>query len=195
MSRFGSTGSEGPTHRATPGRLRRRQLVDRRWCVPPAMLRDPADRLEGDSILSESPGDFGLLLWKTVRDVRLWAEVRPEARGNLFGRGSVDTRLALLAATAVPPQVSASVDPRTVLRMWNSESSTRVAATSRAPTVFSGPPSGSDSGTASVSVACRRRTVVFGSRCCGATPPVRRDSPAWRRVRMSRARRVAWTFC
>ncbi|MCA1792118.1 MAG: hypothetical protein LC667_20380, partial [Thioalkalivibrio sp.] len=37
--------------------------VSRRWCVPLAMLRDPADKLEGDSILAETPGDFGLLLW------------------------------------------------------------------------------------------------------------------------------------
>lgn len=97
-----------PTPFVPPGRCLPRE--SRRWCVPPAMLRDPADGLEGDSILAESPGDFGLLLWETVRDVRLWGETPRNARGNLFGRASADARLSLLASTAVPPQVAAPLD-------------------------------------------------------------------------------------
>jgi hypothetical protein len=81
--------------------------VPRPWCVPPAIQRDPGDKLEGDHILEESPGDFGLLLWWTVRDVMLWADTPPERRGDLFREGS---RLALLAGTETPPEVSAAVD-------------------------------------------------------------------------------------
>jgi hypothetical protein len=69
--------------------------------------RDPGDGLEGDHVLAESPGDFGLLLWRTVRDVTLWADTPLERRGALFREGS---RLALLAATEIPPEVSAAVD-------------------------------------------------------------------------------------
>jgi tetratricopeptide (TPR) repeat protein len=81
--------------------------VPRSWCVPPAIQRDPGDKLEGDHILEESPGEFGLLLWWTVRDVMLWADTAPERRGDLFREGS---RLALLAGTETPPEVSAAVD-------------------------------------------------------------------------------------
>jgi hypothetical protein len=83
------------------------RAVPRPWCVPPAIRRDPGDGLEGDHVLAESPGDFGLLLWRTVRDVTLWADTPLERRGELFREGS---RLALLAATEIPPEVSAAVD-------------------------------------------------------------------------------------
>ena len=89
------------------GRPRR---APRRWCIPPAMLRDPGDTLDGERILTESPGDFGLLLWCTARDVTLWAATPPDARGSLFRDGSADGRLSLLASTEIPPEVSASVD-------------------------------------------------------------------------------------
>jgi hypothetical protein len=84
--------------------------VHRRWCLPPAMLRDPADALEGDSILAESPGDFGLLLWQTVRDVTLWAGTPVDARGMLFRDGSAGARLGLLTMTDMPTGVSSAVD-------------------------------------------------------------------------------------
>ncbi|MCA1789605.1 MAG: hypothetical protein LC667_07050, partial [Thioalkalivibrio sp.] len=86
------------------------QLAARLWCLPLAMLRDPADKLEGDSILAETPGDFGLLLWWMARDVALWAGTPPSARNNLFTSGSVDARFMLLAAADVPPEVSAPLD-------------------------------------------------------------------------------------
>lgn len=89
------------------GGERERRRVRRRWCVPPAIRRDPGDRLEGDQILDESPGDLGLLLWRTVRDLTLWADTPPERRADLFREGS---RLALLAATEIPHEVSAAVD-------------------------------------------------------------------------------------
>lgn len=84
--------------------------VGRRWCISPAMLRDPADKLEGDSILQEIPGDLGLLLWTTARDVVLWGTTPRKMRGGLFSDGTGDGRFALLAGTEIPGTVSASVD-------------------------------------------------------------------------------------
>jgi hypothetical protein len=87
-----------------------RRRSPRLWCIPPAMLRDPGDGLEGDRILAETPDDLGLLLWRTVLDVTLWATTPHETRGNLFADGTADARLALLVATELPGKVSASVD-------------------------------------------------------------------------------------
>lgn len=88
---------------------RRCQGSPRRWCIPAAMLYDPGERLEGERILVESPNDFGLLLWRTVRDVALWASTPPDARCDLFAEGSADVRVIRLAATDVPPAVGAPV--------------------------------------------------------------------------------------
>jgi hypothetical protein len=82
----------------------------RLWCIPPAMLRNPGDGLEGDRILAETPDDLGLLLWRTVLDVTLWATAPDEKRANLFADGTANARLALLVATELPGKVSASVD-------------------------------------------------------------------------------------
>lgn len=82
----------------------------RLWCIPPAMLRDPGDGLEGDRILEETPAALGLLLWRTVLDVTLWATTPDEKRANLFADGTAAARLALLAATELPGKVAAAVD-------------------------------------------------------------------------------------
>ncbi|HEU0300889.1 MAG TPA: hypothetical protein VFR37_15615 [Longimicrobium sp.] len=74
------------------------------------MLRDPGERLEGENILAELPGDLGLLLWRAARDVTLWAGTPAESRRDLFSEGSANARLALLAATEIPSRVAASVD-------------------------------------------------------------------------------------
>lgn len=79
-------------------------------CIPLAMLRDPGETLEGDRILEESPGEFGLLLWRTARDVTLWGGTPPEQRAKLFAEGSAEARLGLLTLTDIPPAVSAAVD-------------------------------------------------------------------------------------
>lgn len=76
----------------------------------PQSCGTPAIWLEGERVLSETPGDFGLLLWRTVRDVTLWADTPQNQRGSLFVEGSVDRRIALLAAADIPPEVSAVVD-------------------------------------------------------------------------------------
>ncbi len=88
----------------------RRRAVARRWCVPPAMERNPGERLDGERILEESPGDIGLLLWRTVRDVGLWAMTPEEARAALFAEGMAGARVRLVTAVELPGKLAAPVD-------------------------------------------------------------------------------------
>lgn len=83
-----------------------RRYVPRRWCVPVVLLSNPADGIEGDSILAELPGELGLLLWQTARDVTLWGMTPPELRGELFAAGAAPLRPALLAGTELPPKIA-----------------------------------------------------------------------------------------
>ena len=90
--------------------MRRSASTSRRWCVPPSMLRDPDETLEGAAILEEVPGELGALLWRTVRDLTLWASTPPNARNGLFAERSGDARLSLLAAADVPAPISTALD-------------------------------------------------------------------------------------
>jgi hypothetical protein len=87
-----------------------RRGAARQWCVPPAIMRGPGERVDGVGVLAESSGELGLLLWQTARDVALWGETPHNQRGNLFADGSGDARVAQLAATDLPAVISASVD-------------------------------------------------------------------------------------
>lgn len=92
------------------GKERRRPAGARRWCIPLVMLRDLSERLDGERILEETRGDLGLLLWRTVRDVALWAMTPEETRGALFAAGTADARVALVSAVELPVALSSSVD-------------------------------------------------------------------------------------
>jgi tetratricopeptide (TPR) repeat protein len=82
-----------------PGEVERR-----RWCVPPAVLRDPPESLEGAAVLDEVGGGLGVLLWQCVRDVTLWAAADgDEERRGLFSAGAGARRQALLRAAAAEP--------------------------------------------------------------------------------------------
>ena len=83
---------------------------DRRWCVPAAVTRDPGERLEGDRILSEFPGELGVLLWRTARDVVLWAGTPTEARAGLFSPEASGRRMARLLDTDLPEGLPAFLD-------------------------------------------------------------------------------------
>jgi tetratricopeptide (TPR) repeat protein len=67
----------------------------RRWNIPPALLREPGETLEGTAILEEFSSLRGLLLWLAFRDVLLWAQADPEARGGLFAPGAAQCRRQL----------------------------------------------------------------------------------------------------
>ncbi|MDB4951086.1 MAG: hypothetical protein JWM27_3735 [Gemmatimonadetes bacterium] len=64
----------------------------RRWCVPPALLREPHETLEGAHVLDEVPGELGLVLWESLRDVLLWAEAGEGQRAGLFQDGAAPVR-------------------------------------------------------------------------------------------------------
>lgn len=66
---------------------------------------DPSESLEGAGLLREYDGEFGFLLWQTVRDVALWAEAPKTARGMLFAQRGVAARTAVVHRAAVPERI------------------------------------------------------------------------------------------
>ena len=48
-----------------------RRKTRRRWCLPPAITRDPGEMLEAIHVLQEHQGTLALVLWTAVRDVTL----------------------------------------------------------------------------------------------------------------------------
>jgi tetratricopeptide (TPR) repeat protein len=87
----------------------RRRNATRRWCIPPAILREPDETLEASQILEELKGDLGLLLWNSLRDVTLWASVEPERREGLFTSEAAEKRLRDLRSCAVDPTLEVSL--------------------------------------------------------------------------------------
>jgi tetratricopeptide (TPR) repeat protein len=81
----------------------RRRNISRRWCIPPAILREPDETLEASQILEEFKFDLGLLLWNSLRDVTLWASVDPERREGLFTSEAAQKRLMLLQSLQLDP--------------------------------------------------------------------------------------------
>lgn len=67
--------------------------------VPPPLLSGN-ERIEGQGILDEFPGEDGVVLWKTFRSVRLWAELETQQRKEMISRDAYSARLAHLEAAA-----------------------------------------------------------------------------------------------
>jgi hypothetical protein len=61
--------------------------------------------VDGISILDEIGGDVGLLLWRSARNVALWAQARPEQRPGLFPGGAAQARTADLEHADVHPEL------------------------------------------------------------------------------------------
>jgi tetratricopeptide (TPR) repeat protein len=97
------------SRKSAPGPRSRRRNGPRRWCIPPAILREPGETLEASQILDEVPGDLGLLLWSCVRDVTLWASVPEERREGLFGPHAAERRLESLGASGAEPQLEVAL--------------------------------------------------------------------------------------
>lgn len=83
------------------GQKQKRRVV-RSWCVPAAVTRDAGEGLEGDRILFEFRGELGVLLWRTARDVVLWAGTPAAARAGLFSPEASGRRMARLLDTDLP---------------------------------------------------------------------------------------------
>lgn len=97
------------TRKSPRGPRGRRRNGSRRWCIPPAILREPDETLEGAEVLEEHPPELGLLLWSCLRDVTLWASVPQERREGLFTPEAAGKRLAALQATPVEPQLEVAL--------------------------------------------------------------------------------------
>lgn len=52
-------------------------------------------------MLEEVPGDAGLVLWQSLRNVLLWAAAAPEARRGLFSRAAAERRAGALRGVAL----------------------------------------------------------------------------------------------
>jgi tetratricopeptide (TPR) repeat protein len=61
--------------------------------------------VDGISILDEVSGDLGLLLWRSARNVTLWAETPAEQRATLFPGDAARSRIADLARVDVPAEL------------------------------------------------------------------------------------------
>ena len=93
-----------PISEMRPPRTGKRK--SRRQRVPPALTRGP-DRLDGLGILDEVGGELGLVLWRSARNVRLWAETPAERRGGLFSGGAAQVRRDELAGAGPDPELLA----------------------------------------------------------------------------------------
>ncbi|HYR10572.1 MAG TPA: hypothetical protein VEQ60_22540 [Longimicrobium sp.] len=58
-------------------------------------------------ILDEVPGDLGVLLWRSVRNITLWAATPAASRGALFSGGAADVRETDLSRLEVDAEIAA----------------------------------------------------------------------------------------
>lgn len=98
-----------PTRSRTSRPRGRRRNITRRWCIPPAILREPDETLEASQILEEFRGDLGLLLWNSLRDVTLWSAIDPGRREGLFTPDAAQKRLGQLQASTVDTSLEVSL--------------------------------------------------------------------------------------
>lgn len=68
--------------------------------VPPPLTRG-SEKFEGSSVLSEFEGEFGILLWQSLRNVLLWNATEPAKRKGLFSAGAEERRRVKLLSTEV----------------------------------------------------------------------------------------------
>lgn len=94
----------GDTARRRPAR------AGRRWCVPAAATRDPGEGLERVAVLEECEAELGVLLWRTVRDVELWAATPPARRASLFHPAAGERRALRTGQAEVPPELAGPLD-------------------------------------------------------------------------------------
>lgn len=68
--------------------------------VPPPLTRGD-EKFEGSSVLTEFEGDFGILLWQSLRNVLLWSTTDPARRKGLFASGAEERRRVKLLSADV----------------------------------------------------------------------------------------------
>jgi Tfp pilus assembly protein PilF len=72
--------------------------------LPPPITHG-GETIDSEVVLNEFPGELGLLFWKTVRAVRLWAEVPEGERTQTFTAEAHARRLERLAAGDIPEEI------------------------------------------------------------------------------------------
>jgi tetratricopeptide (TPR) repeat protein len=80
--------------------------ASRRTRIPPAVTRG-AETLPGAPILDEVSGDLGVVLWRSVRNVTLWASTPAASRGALFAGAAAGIREDDLARLEIDPELVA----------------------------------------------------------------------------------------
>jgi tetratricopeptide (TPR) repeat protein len=83
--------------------LQKRRRV-RRHRVP-FPLTDTAELFEGGEILRDFESEIAVVLWKSYKNVMLWAGAHPEERGSLFASGAGERRREDVRATPMDPVV------------------------------------------------------------------------------------------
>jgi tetratricopeptide (TPR) repeat protein len=82
--------------------------------IPPPITHGE-DSLDALVVLRELPDDLALVGWKTIRSVRLWAELPPEERGAVFAPDALAARLLLVREIESPELRGALEDAARVL--------------------------------------------------------------------------------
>ncbi len=81
---------------------REKTKMKRRWRIPPPLLQNgEGPGPEGLGILDEFRSELGIVLWKSLRSVLLWADTNPKDRHSLFSEGS-DERRQIEILSSVP---------------------------------------------------------------------------------------------
>lgn len=92
-----------PTMRALSGSPPART---RRTRVPPALTWG-SETLPASAVLDEVADELGVLLWRSARNVRLWAATPPARRGRLFDPAAAPVREAEIREAAPDPELLA----------------------------------------------------------------------------------------
>ncbi|HEU4452308.1 MAG TPA: hypothetical protein VFR81_04580 [Longimicrobium sp.] len=88
----------------SPGSWSAPNRPGRTWRVPPALVHDPGDALEGLGVLNErGGGPLSVVLWQVAREVLLWAQAGE--RAGLFARSAYGARLGVLRSLETPPEL------------------------------------------------------------------------------------------
>jgi tetratricopeptide (TPR) repeat protein len=78
----------------------------RRHRVPPALTRG-TETLPVSPVLDEVPGELGVVLWRSARNVSLWSATPAERRARLFDPRAAGVREAEIAAAGVEAELLA----------------------------------------------------------------------------------------
>ena len=104
--------------RTPPSRPRIAPPAASRRTRPPAAITRGAETLAGAPVLDEVRGDLGVLLWRSLRNVVLWAATPAAHRGALFSAPAAAEREAELAR--LRPELELAAPLSVVVRLLES---------------------------------------------------------------------------